>query len=96
MNLYAKDEKTGVYEIIRANQQHVLDTEVGLSSESTESAKYVDFAALRPKGSHVEVVFYEAKEFENGDLRARGSADPKVPSTRSGNTNLFWRKTRRR
>ena len=78
VRLYAKVEKTGVHEIIRANRRHVLDTEVGLSSESIDSAKYVDFAALEEDGKKIRIVFYEAKRFSDGRISAKGEADPPV------------------
>ena len=68
---YAGPEKTGVYEIIRANR-NILDTEVGFSTPRS----YVDFAALIETEQGVKIVFFEAKHFHEPGTpcrRLRGS-----------------------
>ncbi len=78
---YAGDEKTGVHNIVLANP-NIVDLEIafaaGSSDEADKSASLIDFAALKKTGPGFEIVFFEAKDFSNGDLRASGGADPKV------------------
>ena len=75
---YAGDEKTGVHNIVLANS-NVVDLEIAISSdEEDKSAPRIDFAALKKTDRGYEIVFFEAKDFSNGDLRASGGADPKV------------------
>ena len=73
--LYAGSEKTGVYTII-AKHECILDTEVGFSTPR----RYVDFAALKEKDQHVQVVFYEVKQFTDSRIRKEGDSDPEVIS----------------
>ena len=78
---YAGSEKTGVHNIVLANP-NIVDLEIafaaGSSDEADKSASLIDFAALKKTGQGFEIVFFEAKDFSNGDLRASGGADPKV------------------
>ena len=72
---YAKPEKRGVHDIILANL-NILDIEIGFGTPRS----YVDFAALRETKQGIEIRFFEAKLFNNGELRTEGCADPKVIS----------------
>ena len=69
---YVGEEKKGVHEILRKNP-HVLDVEIAIKGESSR----IDFAALQQgEADQTHVVFYEAKHFDNPELRRRGK--PKV------------------
>ena len=71
---YVGDEKKGVHGILQ-NNPHILDVEVAISDG--ESAPRVDFAALqRDEAGKIHIVFYEAKHFDNPELRSHGR--PKV------------------
>ena len=75
---YAGDEKTGVHDILIANH-NVLDVEIAFgSAESDPSSPRVDLAALRELNDRTQLVLFEAKHFDNQDLRATGDAEPKV------------------
>ena len=78
---YAGDEKTGVHNIVLENW-NVVDLEIAFAASSRDeedkSAPRIDFAALKKTGPGFEIVFFEAKDFSNSDLRASGDADPKV------------------
>ena len=78
---YAGAEKRGVHDVVLSNP-NIVDIEVafstGLGDELEGSAPRVDFAALQRKSRHIEVVFFEAKDFSNKELRAGGDTDPEV------------------
>ena len=77
---YAGVEKSGVHDIVHSNW-NVVDVEVAFSVGSDKlekSAPRVDFAALQRRNRHVEIVFFEAKEFANSELRKSANADPEV------------------
>ncbi|MDW7711824.1 MAG: hypothetical protein SCH98_15265 [Deferrisomatales bacterium] len=81
---YAGVEKSGVHEILRSNW-NVIDVEIGITDEddavddaSRPGAQRIDFAALVPAQGRVNLVFYEAKHFGNGELRANGDGTPMV------------------
>ena len=78
---YAGDEKTGVHNIVLANW-NVVDLEIAIAASSRDeedkSAPRIDFAALKKTGPGFEIVFFEAKDFSNGALRASDGADPEV------------------
>ncbi len=74
---YAGSEKTGVHNIVLANP-NIVDLEIAFAASSSDSASLIDFAALKKTDRGFEIVFFEAKDFSNGDLRASGGADPKV------------------
>ena len=65
---YADGEKIGVHHIIHNtyNATKIVDTEIQFSDEGR-----IDLASLHEVSEGVEVRFYEAKRFSNGDLRAR-------------------------
>ncbi len=46
--------------------------------EADKSAPRVDFAALQMTDQGAEIVFFEAKDFTNPELRKSGGADPEV------------------
>ncbi|WP_293905666.1 hypothetical protein [Phenylobacterium sp.] len=83
---YAGGEKKFVGEVIRRNNT-VFDVEIALTreaegevpeGESGKSADRIDIASLKESEAGVELVFYEAKLFQNGELRASGDADARV------------------
>ena len=78
---YAGLEKAGVHDVVLSNW-NVVDVEIafatGESDKSETSVPRVDFAVLQQRNRHFELVFFEAKDFTNTELRAAGCADPKV------------------
>ena len=78
---YAGAEKAGVHDVVLSNW-NVVDIEIafatGSNDETESSAPRVDFAALQRRNHHVEIVFFEAKDFTNRELRRRGDAAPEV------------------
>lgn len=62
---FADDEKTGVHDIIHANN-NILDVEMTLGEDR------VDLVALQDRGHRIDLVFFEAKHFANSELRAKG------------------------
>jgi len=75
--LFAGDEKRGVHTIVVGNA-NVLDVEVAINAKGIGMERVLprlDIAALAKKSDAVEVelVFWEAKLFANGEIRARGN-----------------------
>lgn len=72
-NVYSGDEKKGVHQIVMSNP-NVIDVEIAFGAENEKTgsitANRIDFAALRQGQTGPEVVFYEAKQFSNKELRA--------------------------
>ena len=66
-------EKQGVA-VIASRNPHVIDVEMGLPGRVADR---IDVVALERAGSAINIVFYEAKLFQNGALRAR-TFPPKV------------------
>ena len=79
---YAEAEKEGVHSILKSNR-NVVDVEVALSQKSdgeTDSedqttkgrrvADRIDFAAIQRNDGKPCIVFFEAKRFDNGELRS--------------------------
>ena len=95
---YAGDGKTGVHNIVLANW-NVVDLEIAFvtssSDEADKSASFIDFAALQKTGRGFEIVFFEAKHFSNGALRASGDAVPKVIGQIERYKNLLEEQLRR-
>ena len=61
---YAGDEKTGVHNILSANN-NILDVEIAFGKdESDTGAPRLDFAAIRKSGKEAKVVFFEAKTLQ--------------------------------
>jgi len=79
---YVGNEKEGVFDIIRANE-NVLDVEIALGKDPQpeEDGKpkegRVDLAVLRKTTGGIDLVFFEMKHFSNPELRAKGT-EPKV------------------
>jgi len=86
---YAGAEKQGVHLLLKANPDNVVDVEVALTSEADlpdddptapqrrgSIAKRIDFAAFRRTDNGVALTFFEAKRFDNSELRARGEKTP--------------------
>lgn len=69
----AISEKQGVA-IIANRNPHVIDVEMALPGRVADR---IDIVALERSGSAINIVFYEAKLFNNGALRAR-NFQPKV------------------
>ena len=78
---YAGAEKTGVHDILISNH-NIVDVEIafgtGGTDEADASAPRVDFAAVQDSDEDAEIVFFEAKYFDNKALRASGDAKPDV------------------
>ena len=66
-------ERECVHNVALANFWNVLDVEIAIKGERGE----IDFAALEENGKDVKLVFFEAKCFQNSDLRSR-DVPPKV------------------
>lgn len=81
--VYAGDEKKFVGKVIRSHA-NVVDVEIALTKEAEEatdadpaagaSAKRIDIAALRWEDGRPVLDFYEAKLFDNKEIRAEGDA----------------------
>ncbi len=78
-DLFSGLEKTGGHEIVLANAQ-VIDCEIALPGNGgpNKGAPRVDLLSLEPDGDDVRLVFWEAKHFTNGDLRAQDEEDVQV------------------
>ncbi len=76
---YAEDEKTGVHRISQ-NNLNIIDIEFKEKEgeDGQASDLRIDFAALQQNGAGNELVFFEAKHVSNGELRAKGTAEPQV------------------
>ena len=78
---HASAEKSGVHDVVLSNW-NIVDVEIAFATDSGDEsegfARRVDFAALQKGDRCVEIVFFEAKDFTNSELRAKGVADPKV------------------
>lgn len=76
---YGGGEKRGVHQIVMSNP-NVIDVEIAFGNENEKTgkntAKRIDFAALRRQPTGIEIVFYEAKQFANKELRADGDDIP--------------------
>ncbi len=86
---YAQREKTGLHKILKCNG-NVIDVEVALSPESEDeadtaesgvegrrAADRIDFAAIQKRDGKPCIVFFEAKRFENKELRSQ-THEPRV------------------
>lgn len=76
--LFAGDEKRGCHEIAVRNQ-NVIDVEIAFpgrhvveGEDDLWTAPRVDLAAIEKDGDDARLVFWEAKTFTNGELRALG------------------------
>ena len=81
--LFAGEEKRGCHEIAVRNS-NVIDVEIAFpgrhaveAEEDIRTAPRVDLAALVEDGEDARLVFWEAKTYKNGELRALG--DNQVP-----------------
>ena len=76
VGIYAEDEKKGVQNILDSNP-NILDVEIAFGVGG--SAPRVDLVAIQNSSESAEIVFFEAKRFDNRkELRADGRAKPKV------------------
>ena len=87
---YAEDEKAGVHSILKSNK-NVVDVEIALSPKTDDDpacedqnpkgrrvADRIDFAAIqRKKDGPPCIVFFEAKRFDNAELRSQ-EPEPRV------------------
>jgi hypothetical protein len=82
---YSSGEKSGVHQIVMSNP-NVIDVEIAFGAENEKTgsitANRIDFAALRQQPAGLEVVFYEAKQFSNKELRASGGDVPVLEQLR--------------
>lgn len=75
--LFSGEEKSGCHEIAVANAT-VLDVEIAFpgryatAEDSEKSAPRIDLASVEAAGEDVRLVFWEAKAYANGELRAFG------------------------
>ncbi|MDE0407655.1 MAG: hypothetical protein OXN81_07310 [Alphaproteobacteria bacterium] len=67
---YQGDEKKGVHRI-SIEAKNVIDVEIQIPGER----RRIDFATLQWVNDNIEIVFYEAKLYSNGDIRG---VNPKV------------------
>ncbi|MEO5333936.1 MAG: hypothetical protein H7839_18130 [Magnetococcus sp. YQC-5] len=75
---FSGEEKEGVDTIICANP-NVVDVEIALTGENqegTKSAKRIDLALFQETDNGVELRFFEAKHFNNKELRAKNGDAP--------------------
>jgi hypothetical protein len=90
--VYAGEEKAGVHQIVLHNPS-VVDVEIAFglngSDKMSPTTRRIDFAALRPTINGAEVVFYEAKQFANKELRASGDNTPPVIEQINGYRKLL-------
>jgi hypothetical protein len=80
--LYCGDEKKGVHALIRANPD-VIDTEVTFNNKKREDEKErllprIDIACFEEEDGEILLRFWEAKLYENGEIRAEGDTEPPV------------------
>lgn len=80
---FAGGEKSFVADVI-SSSDNTFDVEIALRREaasegSQAAADRIDIAALSTRGSDVQVTFYEAKLFDNKELRASSSAEDATP-----------------
>ncbi len=91
---YAQAEKAGLDRILTANK-NVIDVEVALSPDAenvadsadlitkdNRVADRIDFAAIQRKDGKPCIVFFEAKRFDNGELRSRKPEPPVIEQIR--------------
>jgi len=82
-NDHAGEEKAGVHKIVMSNA-NIIDVEVafgthnGASGARLAQRKRIDFAALQMGAQGPELVFFEAKSFNNSELRSDGDSPPPV------------------
>ncbi|MCB9481801.1 MAG: hypothetical protein H6680_08310 [Desulfobacteraceae bacterium] len=85
-SVYGGVEKEGIQKILKSNN-NIIDLEIALTHEdetienhlgtgNRKTAKRIDFAAIQSLENNYELVFVEAKDFSNKELRAN---DDNVP-----------------
>ena len=78
---YAGGEKTGVHNVTLSNA-NVIDVEIAFggvgNDEDDPSAPRIDIAAIQMSDGKAKIVFFEAKQFSNSELRATEERTPKV------------------
>jgi len=90
---YAAPEKAGLHRILMSNS-NIVDVEVALSHESADEegganplatgkrvVDRIDFAAIQKSGDRPCVVFFEAKRFDNSELRSQLHKPPVIEQT---------------
>jgi len=83
-SLFSGLEKTGCHEIAVRNPM-VIDCEIAfpgvdepIQDGDKKGAPRIDLACVEPYGDHARLVFWEAKHYSNGELRAAGEQPPPV------------------
>jgi hypothetical protein len=79
-DLFSGMEKQGVHAIVQASE-NIVDVEICLNAKDLDIKRdypRIDIAAFEQRSDGIELVFWEAKLFANKELRAFGSAEPKV------------------
>jgi len=90
---YAEAEKVGLHQILKSNK-NVVDVEIALSPESEDeadgkdraiegkrAADRIDFAAIQEKDGKPCIVFFEAKRFDNSELRSQTHTPAAIEQT---------------
>jgi hypothetical protein len=80
--LYAGDEKLGVHTMACLHRNNVIDTEVAFNSEALEEDEpltpRIDLACFEEVKGEIRLRFWEAKLYDNPELRAEGDEVPVV------------------
>lgn len=84
--LYSGDEKTGCHEIaVNGRNGNILDVEITFPGKVSrgngggdKTGPRVDFASVERDGDHARLVFWEAKTYQNSELRANPPRKPSV------------------
>lgn len=85
---YAGDEKKGVQNILNSNT-NILDIEIAFGADESEAGPpRLDFVALQDLAEGVKIVFYEAKRFDNKELRAQSGTPDVVEQINSYSDKL--------
>lgn len=84
--LYCGDEKKGVHALIRANSD-VIDTEVAFNNKARDDGEErllprADIACFEKKAGEIRLSLWEAKLYENGEIRAEGDDPPVLAQVR--------------
>jgi hypothetical protein len=79
---YSGEEKEGVHALACVRGNNVIDTEIAFDRETegdhSKSTQRVDLACLEDVQGSIRLRFWEAKLYENKELRAAGGNEPRV------------------
>ncbi len=86
VGLFSGDEKTGCHEIaVNGMNGNIIDVEITFPGKVSrgngggdKTGPRVDFASVERDGDHARLVFWEAKTYQNSELRAKPPRKPKV------------------